>query len=149
MKFKVLHRWEILTESENKKLVREIFDVMKNDIDELEKYLADDISFWTADYVLQGKDQIIPVWISFFKEQMKPKELKILNLIAQGNHVAAEAVARATHIGEWGGVPATGKEVTWNMVYIFEFEDGKVKSWKDYFNIEGYTDKQTELFLRA
>ncbi len=91
----------------------------------------------------------MPVWSSFFKETMKPKELKILNLIAQGNHVAAEAVATATHIGEWVAVPATGNEVKWNMVYIFEFEDGKVKSWKDYFNIEGYTDKQIELFLRA
>ena len=138
-----------MTERENEKLVREIFNVMMTDIDGLEKYLADDITFWTADYVLQGKDQLMPVWSSFFKEKMKPKELKILNLIAQGNYVAAEAVGTCTHIGEWGGVPATGKEVTWNMVYIFEFEDGKVKSWKDYFNIEGYTDKQTELFLRA
>jgi len=91
----------------------------------------------------------MPVWSSFMKEIMKPKEFKILNLIAQGNHVAAEAVGICTHIGEWLGVPATGKEVTWNMGYIFEFEDGKVKSWKDYFNSKGYTDKQTELFSRA
>ena len=139
----------MLTENKNEKLVREIFDVIMYDIDGLEKYLADDITFWMADRSQQGKDQVMSAWSHFIKNVAKPKDIKIVNLIAQGNLVAAESVVTAIHIGEWVGVPATGKEVPLNMVYIFEFEDGKVKSWKDYFNVPGYTSKQNELFLRA
>ena len=138
-----------MTENKNVKLVREIFDTIMNDIDGLEKYLADDITFWMADGETQGKDKVMSEWSSFIKNVAKPKAIKIINLIAQGNLVVAESAVTAIHIGEWEGVPATGKEVPLNMVYIFEFEGGKVKSWKDYVNIPGYTGKQNELFLRA
>jgi predicted ester cyclase len=33
---------------------------------------------------------------------------------------------RGTHIGDFLGIPATNKEVTWTSIEIFRFEDGKI-----------------------
>jgi steroid delta-isomerase-like uncharacterized protein len=51
------------------------------------------------------------------------------------NNVAAYAVFRATHTGEGGPVPPTGKSMEADYVYVMQFEDGKIrhmtKIWND------------------
>ncbi|WP_120078612.1 ester cyclase [Aurantiacibacter odishensis] len=53
---------------------------------------------------------------------------------ATGTFVAA-AVFRATHSGEGGPVPPTGKAIASDYCYVFRFEDGRIahmtKIWND------------------
>jgi steroid delta-isomerase-like uncharacterized protein len=60
------------------------------------------------------------------------QEMKVTidDLIAEGDKVAGRWTARATHKAEWGGIPATGKQVTMTGMTISRFVDGKtVENW--------------------
>jgi predicted ester cyclase len=54
----------------------------------------------------------------------------IEDLIAEGDKVAARWRARATHHGEYMGVPPTGKEVEFTGISVYRIEGGKIaESW--------------------
>jgi len=53
---------------------------------------------------------------------------EILDLVSDGGTVAVRRRARATHVGAWGPVPATGKAVAWDGVHFFEVTDAHVTS---------------------
>ena len=46
--------------------------------------------------------------------------------IAEGDMVFTYCVATATHSGPWLGIPATGKKLTYENLYISRFRDGKI-----------------------
>ena len=50
----------------------------------------------------------------------------IEDLLTEGNKVVERTTARATHKGEFNGVPATGNKVTWSEIHIYRIEGGKV-----------------------
>lgn len=50
----------------------------------------------------------------------------IEDLLADGDKVIERTTARATHKGEFSGVPPTGKHVTWTEIHIYRFENGKI-----------------------
>ena len=56
----------------------------------------------------------------------------IEDLIAEGDLVAARWSARATHQGEYVGVPATGREVEFTGVSVYRIEGGRIaESWTE------------------
>ena len=50
----------------------------------------------------------------------------VLDLIAEGDKVAARVVATGTHMGEYRGIAASGNIATWKGIEIFRIADGKV-----------------------
>src|SRR3712207_5483715 len=56
----------------------------------------------------------------------------IEDLIAEGDKVVARWRARATHQGEYMGIPPTGKEVEFTGISIYRIEAGKIaESWNE------------------
>jgi predicted ester cyclase len=56
----------------------------------------------------------------------------IEDLIAEGDRVAARWSARATHLGEYVGVPPTGKEVEFTGISVYRIEGGRIaESWTE------------------
>src|SRR5215210_543024 len=54
----------------------------------------------------------------------------IEDLIAEGDKVAARWRARATHRGEYVGIPPTGKEVEFTGISVYRIEGGRIaESW--------------------
>jgi len=53
-------------------------------------------------------------------------ELKSFATDSIRNNVAAYAVFHATHIGEGGPVPPTGRRTSTDYVYVMQFEGGKI-----------------------
>src|SRR5688572_24008858 len=54
----------------------------------------------------------------------------IEDLVAEGDRVAARWSARATHQGEYVGLPPTGKEVEFTGISVYRIEGGKIaESW--------------------
>jgi predicted ester cyclase len=47
-------------------------------------------------------------------------------MLAEGDWVAERTTARATHNGEFNGIPATGKQVVWTENHIYRFANGKI-----------------------
>ncbi|MDO8421514.1 MAG: limonene-1,2-epoxide hydrolase family protein [Parvibaculum sp.] len=95
------------------------------------------VSFFTEDGIYHNM-MIHPVkghadlrnFISAFLKGWSETEWEILNLASSGNTVFAERVDR-TKVG--------GKPVSLPCCGVFEMENGKIKAWRDYFDMGTYT----------
>lgn len=50
----------------------------------------------------------------------------VQEMMADGDKVIERTSVRATHTGEFNGIPPTGKEVGWTEIHIYRMEDGKI-----------------------
>ena len=67
-----------------------------------------------------------------FREGFPDVVSTIEDLIAEGDKVVARWRARATHQGEYMGIPPTGKEVEFTGISIYRIEAGKIaESWNE------------------
>lgn len=61
-------------------------------------------------------------------------------LIAEGDLVAMHCTLAGTHLGEWHGVPPTGRHITWTATAFRRVRDGKIveglSSWDDLSALE-------------
>jgi steroid delta-isomerase-like uncharacterized protein len=56
--------------------------------------------------------------------------LTVEDLIAEGDKVVGRTTVTGTHRGEYMGLPATGKTVTYNEIFIFRFVNGRIaETW--------------------
>ena len=56
----------------------------------------------------------------------------IEDLIAEGDMVAARWSSRATHLGEYLGVPPTGNQVEFTGISVYRIEGGRIaESWTE------------------
>lgn len=53
-------------------------------------------------------------------------QVTVEDLLADGDKVIERTTARATHTGEFNGIPPTGKPVTWTEIHIYRMEDGQI-----------------------
>jgi predicted ester cyclase len=55
--------------------------------------------------------------------------MEIVDLIAEGEKVVVHFKCSGTHLGEWLGVPATGRRFeNVDEIYIFRVDDGRLVS---------------------
>ncbi len=70
--------------------------------------------------------QFAQAWHSAFPDEQTTFE----DQIAEGDRVVSRMTARATHLGEFQGLPATGKKITVTGIWIDRVVDGKiVEQW--------------------
>ena len=56
--------------------------------------------------------------------------VRIEDLVAEGDKVVSRNTVTGTHQGEYMGIPATGKSVTYNEIFIARFADGLIaETW--------------------
>ena len=48
------------------------------------------------------------------------------DLLADGDNVIERTTVRATHTGEFNGIPPTGNQVAWTEIHIYRLQDGKI-----------------------
>jgi predicted ester cyclase len=51
---------------------------------------------------------------------------EVVTVVSDGSAVGVRWRARATHIGPWGPVAATGRTVEWDGVHFFTVSEGRV-----------------------
>jgi len=60
-------------------------------------------------------------------------QVRIESMIAEGDLVAYQSVWSGTHLGEWRGIPPTGKRVEWQATCYRRVIDGRVvEGWGTY-----------------
>jgi steroid delta-isomerase-like uncharacterized protein len=53
------------------------------------------------------------------------------DLVAEGDRVAYRWTFRGTHLGNFGGIPPTGRKAEWSVIGIARFAEGKiVERWQ-------------------
>jgi predicted ester cyclase len=96
--------------------------------------------YFTADIVLQmlpdvpevkGRDAV-EAFIRGAHEQAFDAHPEIKRLIVEDDQAAVEAVFIGRHIGEFAGIPATGKEVRVPYTAFYGLEDGQINSLRLY-----------------
>jgi steroid delta-isomerase-like uncharacterized protein len=67
-------------------------------------------------------------------------DLKIVDMVAEGDKVVVRFEAPGTHQGDFAGIPATGKTAVWKGLVMYRVENGKIMeawaNWDDWGLIE-------------
>src|SRR5947208_1818405 len=59
---------------------------------------------------------------------------KVERTVSEGNTVVGECTVTGTQRGELAGVPATNKSVKLPVIFIVDYENGKVKRWSSFLD---------------
>ena len=122
--------------SDNVQTIKDFIAAWSNlDSDELVGYFSEDgIYYNMPTQPVQGKEQLKQFIGSFISNWTKTN-WDTLNIIGEGDVVIAERLDR-TEVGDIKvDLPCCG---------VFEMEEGKIKVWRDYFDMGTYTKSFSE-----
>jgi predicted ester cyclase len=69
-------------------------------------------------------------WIGPFRESFPDVRMEVVQLVAEGETVAARFVCSGTHSAVWRGHEPTGRRFRVDEVYFFEFTAGRIsRAW--------------------
>ena len=85
-------------------------------------------------------------WIAPFRAAFPDTRMQIVQLVSDGDTVAARFRCSGTHLGDWRGYPPTGRRFeNIDEVYFFTFRDGLIaKAW----GLEDTLERFRQLGLR-
>jgi len=112
-------------------IVRDFCDAWTRlDIEELMGYFSDDAVYHNMPGPPAEGRTAVQGTIERFLRGWDKTSWEIVRIAASGNAVLAERMDR-TDAGE--------KHVDLPVVGVFEIEDGKIRAWRDYFDLATYT----------
>jgi limonene-1,2-epoxide hydrolase len=118
--------------TENERVVREFIEAWSRlDPEELAAYFCDDGVYHNMPMQAVAGRQNIEQMIRGFTASWTETRWEILHLVAQGDVVIAERVDRTKAGDKAVDLPCTG---------VFEMQDGKIRVWRDYFDLATYTN---------
>ena len=76
-----------------------------------------------------GAEALKHVW-AVLLQAFPDLHLTVEDMIAEGDKLVVRNTVAGTHLGEYMGLPPTGKSVVYNEIFIFRFEGGRVaETW--------------------
>jgi hypothetical protein len=104
--------------TDNKVLVRRLVEIVNaGDLEHLAEVASGEIA-----EAAQG-------WIGPFRESFPDFRMEVYDVIAEGDKVVGYFKCSGTHLGEWRGIPPSGRRFQdVDEVYIFRVKDGKLSS---------------------
>lgn len=124
---------DVSTVKQNKELVRKAVEEIwnKGNFDKLKEMVSEDfvIRFPRPGEELRGPENVKQFYTAL-RKAFPDIRFTIEDLLAEGNKVVTHWSATGTHKGEFKGLPATGKRVTFKAIDIDKITDGKfVECW--------------------
>jgi steroid delta-isomerase-like uncharacterized protein len=130
---------EYVMSEENKALERRMYEEVYN-----KKNLGAYGQFYATDWVchpsppgmssgLDGMRQ----WHTLTNKAFPDMQVKLEDILAEGDKIACRWTATATHKGEFMGTPATGKQVTITGIHIDRIAGGKIVETWNYSDMMG------------
>ena len=93
---------------------------------------------------LKGVGDIIPCWQAW-KGAMPDVKGSVTNAVASGNTVVLEVTWEGTHTGPLaspkGAIPPTGKRQTTRAGWVLNFDGGKIKESRHYFDMLSFMQR--------
>jgi steroid delta-isomerase-like uncharacterized protein len=76
-----------------------------------------------------GAQALKQVWTTLLRAY-PDLHVAVEDLIAEADKLVSRNVVTGTHQGEYLGLPPTGRSVTYDEIFIFRFEDGRIaETW--------------------
>ena len=117
--------------ADNERIIREFIAAWSRlDVDELVGFFTVDGTYHNMMAKPVSGHANLRAFIGRFIKGWTATEWVIVNIIARGDVVVAERLDR-TRLGE--------KQVALPCVGVFEMRDGKIRAWRDYFDLATYT----------
>lgn len=117
--------------SNNEKIVRDFIDAWPRlDVEEIVGYFAEDGVYHNMMLDPVTGREALKGFIGAFAANWADTKWEILNLVSRDDLVIAERVDRMTVGGRKVALPCCG---------VFEIENGKIKVWRDYFDLATFT----------
>ena len=115
----------------NEQVVRDFIAAWSRlDADEIVAFFAPDGTYHNMmNKPVSGRDNL-RAFIGGFIKRWSATDWEILNIVSRGNLVIAERVDRTTTGDRRVDLPCCG---------VFEMENGKIKVWRDYFDLATFT----------
>jgi steroid delta-isomerase-like uncharacterized protein len=113
---------------QNKELVRRLMedDISKADPAVADAIIAPDFFDHTnppgMQHGIEGHKAIVRLFHDAFPDMF----WKIEDMIAEGDRVVTRTTMTATHLGDFFGIPPTGKHVTLTGVHVLRIADGRI-----------------------
>ncbi len=116
-----------MTLEDNKALVRRFIDeiFVEGRLDAVDELLADDFVGHTWRSTGDGKGDLKRA-IERVGQGLADARFVVEDMIAEGDRVAVRVTASATQVGEFMGLPASGRTYTIGEIHIFRIRDGRV-----------------------
>ena len=132
---------EAATMSQNESIVREFIAAWSNlDPAELASYFTEDGTYHNIPSgATTGRDNI-QQFIAGFSQTWESTDWEIISLVADGDMVIVERLDKTVVAGSPVDLPCVG---------IYEMENGKIKMWRDYFDLATYTNALTAALNQA
>jgi steroid delta-isomerase-like uncharacterized protein len=112
------------------------FDVVEKVIDEV---VDPDLIFHApVPMGASGPEALKRVW-TVLLQAFPDVEVTEEDVIAEGDKVVFRQTVTGTHLGDFRGIPATGRRVTYNEIFIVRFAGGRIAE------IWGVVDSLTQL----
>jgi steroid delta-isomerase-like uncharacterized protein len=117
-------------ETSNKATVRRLNEAVKGGVELLSETIDEivepDVSFHapvpTGATGAQALKQVWPVLLRAFPDL----EVTVEDLIEEGDKVVARNTVTGTHLGEYMGLPPTGRSITYREIFICRFVNGRI-----------------------
>ena len=118
--------------SDNEKIVREFVAAWSNlNVDELVEYFASDGTYYNMPIQPITGHENLRGFIAAFLASWEKTDWVITNLVADGDLVMVERVDKTNTKNGYVELPCLG---------VFEMENGKIKVWRDYFDMATFTN---------
>jgi steroid delta-isomerase-like uncharacterized protein len=113
---------------ENKALVRRVMNELwqDGDLSAVDRYYsADFVDHYALPGLPQGRDGL-RAFASMLDQAFADADVEVESQVAEGALVTTRWFSTSTHVGDFMGVPATGKQVSINGIGIARISDGKI-----------------------
>ncbi|MGE0621227.1 MAG: limonene-1,2-epoxide hydrolase family protein [Pseudomonadales bacterium] len=122
-------------ESRNEAVVREFIAAWSRlDPDELVSYFTSDGTYHNMPMAPVTGRENLRQFIAGFLVSWEKTDWEVISLVADGDLVIAERVDRTLAGGRYVELPCVG---------VFEMEDGRIRIWRDYFDMQTYVNAIT------
>ena len=113
---------------ENKAIVRQFLDefINQGNLSTFDELIAPDVIEHEDLGDLPKNAEGVKQFFAMIRSAFPDMKATIEDLIAEGNKVVVRSTWSGTHRGEFMGLPATGKSVTFQVIDILGVEKGKI-----------------------
>ena len=126
-----------MTAEQNKELVRRL---VEDAVNPRNPYVLDEVA--QGEFALAAR-----LWVAPFRDSFPDFTMKIVDLVADNEKVAAHFRCSGTHLGEWMGHPPTSRRFhDVDEIYIFRVSGGKLAGA---FGIEDNVKRMRQLGLNT
>ena len=125
--------------SENKEVVRRFVQEFKNNAnhDIVDELFTEDFEHHFTDPRLPPGREAMKLLGQSIVAGFPDVQATVEDLLADGEKIIERTSVRATHTGEFNGIPPTNNPVVWTEIHIYRLEDGKIAELWSEFDLLG------------